>query len=100
MPKHPVLNAFLAGAYILTLVLVMSNVMEKRIDDTLVIPMVMMSLFTLSAAVMGYLFLADPIMLYLDGKKKEAVSFFLRTMGSFAVITAIFMLAFVSGFGG
>jgi len=43
--------------------------------------MAMLSLFTLSAAVMGYLFAAEPIMMYLDGKKKEAVNFFFTTVG-------------------
>jgi valyl-tRNA synthetase len=55
----------------------------------LLIPMVMLSLFTLSAAVMGYLFVSEPLMMYFDGKKKEAVSFFLTTVASFAAVTLV-----------
>jgi hypothetical protein len=38
---------------------------------------------------MGYLFLSQPIQLFLDGKKKQAVSLFLQTLGVFACITLV-----------
>jgi len=49
----------------------------------------MLSLLVLSVTVMGYLFILVPVQLYIDGAKKEAVSFFLRTVGWFAAITAV-----------
>lgn len=99
MPKNPVLNAILAGVYIVGIVTLMNYLSHIRRDDSVVTPMVVLSLLTLSAAVMGYLFLSNPIMLYLDGKKKEAVTFFLKTLGSFAVITAVFLVIVLTGIG-
>lgn len=61
-------------------------------EDTVVVPIAMLSLLVLSAAVMGFLFLSRPIMLYMDGKKDEAISFFGRTVAIFAIITAIFFI--------
>jgi hypothetical protein len=92
MNKHPVINALLAAVYIGTLVTLV-NAFAGGPDTPdkggLLIPMVMLSLFTLSAAVMGYLFVSVPLMMYFDGKKKEAVSFFLTTVASFAAVTLV-----------
>ncbi len=52
-----------------------------------IMPVMVISLFTLSAAVMGYIFLYQPIRMYFDNKKEEAVSLFLKTVGSFGAIT-------------
>lgn len=98
--KNPILNAILAGGYIAGIVLVMNLLMslgqEGDGEDVILIPMTMLSLFTLSAAVMGYLFAATPIRMYLDGQKGEAFTFFLKTLGAFAVITAAFVLALLA----
>lgn len=47
-------------------------------------------LFTLSALVVGNLVIGKPIMLYLEGSKKEAVSLLAYTIGILAAITIIF----------
>ena len=52
-------------------------------------PVVVLSLFTLSALVVGTLVLGKPLMLYLDGKKKEAVSLLLATISWMGLFTAI-----------
>lgn len=57
--------------------------------DHLVGPIGFLMLFTLSALVVGSLSLGKPIMLYLDGKKKEAVSLFLYTAGWLFLFTLI-----------
>ena len=61
-------------------------------EDTVVVPIAMLSLLVLSAAVMAFLFLSRPIMLYLDGQKNEAVRFFGKTVAIFAVITITFFI--------
>jgi hypothetical protein len=66
-------------------------------EDTVFTPIVILSLFTLSAAMMGYLFLFQPLQLYLDGKKKVAVNLFLQTFATFAVITAVILLLVFTG---
>lgn len=62
-------------------------------------PLMIISLFTLSAAVMGYVFLFQPFKMYTEGKKKEAVKLFLQTLGIFGGITGIlFVLYFLKVF--
>ncbi|OQA93730.1 MAG: hypothetical protein BWY24_00333 [Microgenomates group bacterium ADurb.Bin219] len=90
MSKNPFLNAVAASVYISIVSSFMfygSRFFPKK--DTLLAPIAMISLFTLSAAVMGYLFLYQPFMLFLDGNKKKAVDFFLRTVAVFSVITVL-----------
>ncbi len=66
MSKNPFLNALAASAYI---VLVASGVYygPKVVGpvDSVLAPIAFLSLFTLSAAIMGYLFLATPIRMYI-----------------------------------
>ena len=61
-------------------------------------PIAFLMLFTLSAAIVGSLGLGKPILLFLDGKKKEAVSFFLSTVGWLLLFTiiALVIAAFVA----
>lgn len=98
MSKNPVLNALAAIAYIVTIVLVMNwGTKFAGGEDTLMAPIAMISLFTLSAAVMAYLFCFQPIKMYLDGKKKQAVDLFLKTVGMFGGITIVMMILLFSG---
>lgn len=96
MNLSPYQSAALAALYILSIVGVMQFVMElgRGKDDVLLIPVMMLALLTLSVAVMGYLFGYGPLTRYLDGKKEEAASYLLKTIGSFALITAVFVLAY------
>ena len=55
--------------------------------ETILIPIAMLSLFVLSAAVMGYLFVAGPVQMYLEGQKKEGINLFIQTVMIFAGIT-------------
>src|SRR5579872_2092120 len=98
MTKNPWLNALAATLYIFLVVVVMSygNKLTSHNNNAIIIPIAVLSLFTLSAAVMGYLFLAQPLQLYLDGDKKRAVAFFLQTVAIFAGITAVFFILLFS----
>ena len=93
MNKNPVINALLAFSYIVGLVFFIGFILQPFEGpegvESILAPMMMLSLFVLSAATMGYLFLAEPLQLYLDGKKKEGVDFFLRTLMTFAVLVAV-----------
>lgn len=98
MTKNPFLNAVAASLYIVLVVAVMS--VGTRIappKDSFLAPIAMISLFTLSAAVMAYIFCYQPILLYFDGKKKQATTLFLQTVGIFGGITALLMVAAFSG---
>jgi hypothetical protein len=93
MTKYSFINAVLAILYIIVVASVMFYGMNHAgPDDSIIAPIAMISLFTLSAAVMGYLFLNQPLQLYLDGKKKEAVALFLQTVAVFAGLTAVILL--------
>jgi hypothetical protein len=98
MSKNPVINGFSALAYIILIASVMywGTRMVKG-PDTIIAPIAVISLFTLSAAVMGYLFCYQPIQLYFDGKKKQAVNLFLQTVTVFACITIILLMLLFAG---
>ncbi|MFA6445632.1 MAG: hypothetical protein WCW14_00060 [Candidatus Paceibacterota bacterium] len=88
------IHALAAALYIVIIVLVIQafgSVLKDQ-KDTIIIPMTMLSLFVLSAAIMGYLFLSEPIQLFLENKKKEAVTFFGKTVGFFACFVVLFVI--------
>ena len=90
MTKIPLVNAILAILYIVlvSLVLYYGTVLKVG-NNSLIAPIALISLFTFSAATMGYLFLYQPFVLYFDGKKQLALDLFLRTLLIFGGITAI-----------
>ncbi|MDE2399971.1 MAG: hypothetical protein KGL67_03115 [Patescibacteria group bacterium] len=90
--KKPFIHALAAALYIVIIVLVMNVVTSILPGKTLLIPMAVLSLFVLSAAVMGFLFLSEPIQLYMGGKQKEAVAFFGKTVGFFACFVIVFLI--------
>lgn len=94
MTKSPYINALAAGLYIVFVVLLISYgptfVREK--PDTIFAPMAMLSLLVFSAAFMGYIFFFQPVLMYLEGQKREAVELFTKTLGTFAVITGIVVI--------
>jgi hypothetical protein len=93
MTKNPFVNALGALAYIVAIIYVLNYVMgAKGFADEFTAPLVMLSLFTLSTAMMGYIFLYQPVLLLVDGKKKEAVKLFLQTVLAFATITALILV--------
>ena len=98
MTKNPFINALAATAYI-ALVASLLFYGPKIADraDSVLAPIAMISLFTLSVAVMGYLFLYKPIELYTGNSKKEAVHLFLKTVAFFAIITILAFIALFSG---
>jgi hypothetical protein len=91
MSKNPLINALGASAYIglvVTLINFVSQTQRNK-PDTAFAPVAFLSLLTLSAVVMAFLFFYQPLLLFIDGKKKEAVNLFLKTVGVFAVLTTI-----------
>ena len=57
--------------------------------DNIIIPISMLLLFVCSAAITGFLVFGKPVMLYIDGKKREAGSSFVYTLGILFLITVI-----------
>jgi len=90
--KKPFLFALVAALYIVNIVLAISFFSVMMPEDTIIIPMAMLGLFVLSAAVMGFLFLYEPFSLYMENKKREAVIFFAKMLGFFACFVVIFVV--------
>ncbi len=91
MTRNPYLNALYASLYIVTFVTILQMTEKSGSgEDSFVIPIVMLSLLVLSVATMAFLFFFEPLQLFVDGKRKEAATFFLKTLGTFAGLTSIF----------
>jgi len=89
MSKNPLVNALVASAYITALVSVVFNAPKTTpFENTIMAPIIFLSVFVLSAAVMGFLFVYQPLRLFFENKQQEAVKLFLLTVASFAGITA------------
>nr|MBP6891938.1 hypothetical protein [Candidatus Shapirobacteria bacterium] len=52
---------------------------------------------TLSVTVMAYLFFYQPLQFFINGKKKEAVDLFVKTVGIFAVFTVVVLILLFFG---
>jgi hypothetical protein len=99
MTKNPLINALGASAYIFLGVTIMTYVTQplKNKPDTLFAPIVVLSLLTLSVAVMAFLFFYQPLVLLIEGKKKEALDLFVKTVGIFGAITMVALILLFSG---
>lgn len=94
MTKNPLINALCASAYIIAVVTVMTLATQslRNKPDTFFAPIMFLSILTLSVAVMAYLFFYQPIQLYIEDKKKQAVDLFLQTVLVFAGITSLILV--------
>jgi len=88
MTKNPFINAVFATTYITAIASALYYAPEMNIpENTIMIPIGMLSLLVLSVALMGYFFFYQPVRLLIENKQKEAARFFLTTIVSFACIT-------------
>lgn len=95
MSQNPFINALVAAGYISILATLVFN-SPKFITDSelgMMAPILFLSLFVISAAMMGYLFVYQPVRLLTEGKHAEATKLFLSTLASFALIILASLLA-------
>lgn len=94
MTTNPFYNAGLAALYITCVVFTINygSRWAENGPENLLMPIGMLSLFVLSVAVMAYMFFYQPIIMFLDGKRKEALHFFLQTISVFAGITLLVLV--------
>src|SRR4030043_1402102 len=99
MSKNPFINALSASAYIILIVSVMTFVTQplKNKPDTFFAPITFLSVLTLSVAVMAFLFFYQPLQLFIEGKRKEAVNLFVKTVGIFAAFTILALILLFYG---
>lgn len=96
MTTNPFYNALLALGYVLfvvTLINIATHFAGPGPDNNFFAPVAMLSLLTLSASVMAYVFFYQPLVLFLDGKRKEGARLFLQTVGIFAGLTSCIVIA-------
>jgi hypothetical protein len=90
--KKGAVHALGAYAYVITVALVFAgveSVFSGREEPGILAPISFLMLFVLSAAVMATLIFGTPVMLYVDGKKKEAVRLVGWTLCSLACLTFV-----------
>jgi hypothetical protein len=91
-------NSILTALYVIGVATFMYLGASAKIgqSNTILVPITFLMLFVTSAAVTGFLMFGQPIQMYLDGKKKEAMSLVTHTLIYFSVITftAITLLVF------
>lgn len=92
--KKSFLYASSAILYIVGLVSLLNLAVHALQDkpETILIPMTMLSLFVLSASIMGFLFLSEPLSLLIENKKHEAIVCFAQIVGFFACFVALFVI--------
>lgn len=72
-----------------------SRIFPSKKEDIALIPIAMLLLLVLSASVTGSLVFGRPVLWYLDGKKKEAVSLLMATLGFLFLITIFALLMMI-----
>lgn len=91
--KNAALNALGVGAYILVIAYVMNKIQNflPNMPEYLA-AVTMLMLFVFSAALTGYLVLGKPILLYIDGHKKDALTTFGYTLACLFVLVILAIL--------
>jgi len=93
--KQSLSYAASAVLYVAVVATVMNN--AERIfgkqDNSVLAPIGFLLLLVVSAATMGMLVFGKSVMLYIDGKKRDAVMMVVCTIGSLAIITILLFVA-------
>ena len=94
--KRAFLNSVGTALYIILIVSIIFSFQRfSGEEDIIIIPIAMLLLFVCSAAITGFLVFGKPVMLYIDGKKKEAISLLVHTLGMLVLITLIFFISLI-----
>ena len=92
--KRAAINALLAFVYITTVGLFMSHAsMIFGEKDTALTPVAVLMLLVFSASLMGILVFGQPVMWYVDGKKKAALSLLGYTMSALLILLVLTFVA-------
>jgi hypothetical protein len=103
MMKNPFINALCASAYIAlvaTFIYHIPNTVDHMEGPLSIV--LFLSLFVFSVATMAFLFFYQPVRLLIGGEKERAVSFFLKMILYFGLITGVLFsitLLFLAGSG-
>lgn len=94
--KYALIGAGITLGWIFVVVTIMSNAESwfggRVPEENLLIPVVMLLLFVVSAAVTSMGVFGRPIMWYLDGRKKDAVLLAVATISFLAIVGLLILL--------
>lgn len=96
--KLAFINVLGEGVYVFLVALLLNSVgriMGNTPDNKILAPLAFLFLFVLSAAVSGALILGRPALMYLDGKKKEALELFGFTLMWLFIFLIIFFATLI-----
>jgi hypothetical protein len=96
--KHAFYNSILAVGYVAFIATMLTNVgkIVGQGDKSPLGGVAFLLTFVISAAIMGAIVLGRPILWYLDGAKKEAITLFFYTLGFLvAELMVVFAALFV-----
>jgi hypothetical protein len=94
--KYAIINGLGTSIYVVAIasfIYFLGNFLNPA--KTVLIPIAMLMLFVFSAAFTGTLVFGRPVIMYLDGKKREALSLLFYTMGIFFTVTILAFLFLV-----
>jgi len=95
--KRAIIDALGTTVYIIFVSLIMFSLQTfSNQKDIVIIPIAMLLLFVCSAAITGFLVFGKPLMLYIDGKKKDAITLLSYTIGILALITILALIILVA----
>jgi hypothetical protein len=91
MKWNPYINALGATVYVWGMALLIRylSTMHHDTPDTWVTSVAAMSMMIFSAAVMAFFFFYRPVSLLVENKRKEALNFFLKTLGTFGLLALV-----------
>lgn len=92
--KQSLLFSSLVVLYIALVATIMSRAEQivGQTDKTVLAPIIFLLLLVVSVATMGILIFGKPIMLYMDGKKRDAVTMMICTVSCLAVFISLFLV--------
>ena len=89
-----------AIATVLCIILIVSFIFSLQIfspkEGIIIIPIAMLLLFVCSAVITEFLVFGKPVMLYLDGKKKDAIKLLGYTIGILILITILTFILLIA----
>lgn len=87
---------FFEALYVLLVVLFMNsmNVLVNKSDEV-VIGVLMLLLLIISVLISGFLVFGKPFLLFMDGKKKQALSTFFVSLGTIFVIFLVVLVVII-----
>lgn len=89
MKINPYTNAIYATTYICCIAIIFQYMSKNHQDvpGSIINPIVALSMLVFSVAFMSFIFFYKPVTLLLENKKDEALNFFLKTLGTFGIMT-------------